>query len=743
MKSKNDRIFETIYDGKPLKARLVDYNGTSDYIIEASYGKTLVNCNLIIGRRLLDAGEYINSPIKLFYSERFYSFGEIPSNFHKREESRTPREIQLTDFFTECAITSLNKAIDNEIIISILLTSYEEGCSPELPASIGLSLLISFLSCFNSDSFAALRLGEVEGRYIKNPDMDIIQFSNLDLLIASSKELIINMFCSVKDASPTYIIGAVGYLKSTIEPLIDFQKKAIELWKNLEDITKPQQKIEYSDFNSEIIAAFNENNKNEIENLLNSDGKSELKINELKDDLYKTISVKNAIGTVSPYILKKYFYEAIGEYIKENLIEKHIRLDKRQFNEFREIECSAGMLPSAHGSGIFRFGKTKVMGVVTLGTVNKSRWLFGIDGYKRQTFLNNVYVYPFSVGKIDSSIKFNRFEDAINIYLDNVLKNIIPGLSELPYLKRIIYEIISTDGGTISAAVNSANLALKDAGIKAKSEFASVDSALYYSRKSNDFFSLTDSLMLERVCADAEINITASAKGIIGILFKSRKRGLTVNQLETILDRQTESLSFVINKIKEFFPEPNPNLNPKIPETRILQVNPNKIGLIAGKNFVNINEIKKNTSCDIVIEDDGVIVISSKNKFSNIESAKTRILEISTKAERYETEKVEGKIKSMFSRLKKDSKQPSEQSDYKIGDIVEATVVKLVPFGIFVESEFGAKGPVYLSELGNGCRTKPEELVKIGDLIKVVITEIDGFNYKFSQKKYIESATSK
>ncbi|MBP7652325.1 S1 RNA-binding domain-containing protein [Candidatus Dependentiae bacterium] len=744
MKKEKSKYYSIIFDNKPLKVRLIDYNGTSDYTIELSFGNTIVNCNLVIGNKLKKTGEH-SSPIKLFYSERFYSFGAIPTNFHKREDSKTPREIQLTDFFTECAITSLNKIIDTEIIISLLLVSFEEGCSPELPASVGLSMLISFVSYFNSNNFAALRLAEIEGRYIKNPDIDIAQYSNLDLLIACSETLIINMICSVKESSTTYIIGAAGYIKSAIEPLIDFQKKIIEDWKNLPDITVPLSKIEYIDLDSDIIKSFNETNKNEINILISSFDKPEINILEILNMMNEMVSTGVENGNISNYALKKYLYELIGENIKRNLLEKHIRLDSRQFNEFREIECTSGILPSVHGSGIFKFGKTSVMSVVTLGTINKSRWLFGIEGYKRQTLTNSIYVYPFSTGKIDANIKYNKFEDTLNIYLDSVLKNVMPGLSELPYLKRIIYEMISTDGGTISAAINSSNLAFKDAGIKIKSEFASVDSSLFFSDKLNDFFVLTDSLMIERVCSDAEINVAGTLNGLIGIMFKSRKKGVTLHQLEKILHHQNEVLSYIISKIKETVPECKPQLNSRVPETRILQVNPDKIGLIAGRNFCNVNEIKKNTNCDITIEDDGIIVISTKNKFSNIEAARLKIIEISGQIEWRNSDKTENKFRNMFSKFKKESKyqEPSRQIDYKVGDIVNATVIKLVPFGIFVEAEFGAKGPVYLSELGTGFCTKPEELVKIGDLIKVVITEIDGFNYKFSQKKYLERPASK
>lgn len=188
MNSKDCYVYNQLFESSNIQASLVNLSATSNFSIEVKYGGTLVVCNRVIGGRIVKSGSEVYNPIKLYYTERFYSFGAVPMNFYKREDSKTFREIELSAFFNECLKNVYKDLIYNEISINILLVSYQEGYTPELPASIGLSLLISLLSNYKIKPFAAIRLAEIEGRYIRNPDIDILKYSNLDLIIACDKE---------------------------------------------------------------------------------------------------------------------------------------------------------------------------------------------------------------------------------------------------------------------------------------------------------------------------------------------------------------------------------------------------------------------------------------------------------------------------------------------------------------------------------------------------------------------------
>ena len=738
MSNKDCYVYNQLFESANIQASLVNLSATSNFSVEVKYGGTLVVCNLVIGGRMIKSNAEVYNPIKLYYTERFYSYGVIPLNFYKREDSKTFREIELSSFFNECLKTIYQDLIYNEISINILLVSYQEGYTPELPASIGLSLLISLLSNYKSKPFAAIRLAEIEGRYIRNPDIDILKYSNLDLIIACDREKIINIECSTSGASLTYLIGAAGFAQSYLTTVIEFQEKIIYDLKNDFSLTERLNALETVELTAGSSLVFKSKCEAKIINFfqnISSDTVFSLKINEiLKDLIFQEIQENSG---VLPFQARIIFYKALNEFMLNKLETEKVRIDGRKFTELRKIQCKAGILPSTHGSALCKAGNTSVLSAVTLGALNESKWTIGLEGRHRSTLMNNIYLYPFSVGSAgDPFNRFSKFEDVANIYLDKSLRNTMPKLSELPYSKRVVYEILSTEGSTISTAVNAANIALKEAGVKITAEFASIDIGLIYSDKIDDYITLCDIIDTEKMCSDALLNIIAADNGIFGFSFTAKKDGATLERIEKALILALDNLKYINKILQSSKKSPSETLHQNVKKTEIIPVNPLILGSIAGKNFENITPIKKETNCDIFLEEDGMIVIVEKNANSNMSLAITRLKQLidrtghSQKDEKY----------NFFNKMRG---TVSTSKNYSVGDFINVTVTKLVPFGIFVETDFGARGPVYLSELGNGNLTKPEEAVKIGDSIRVAIIEIDGFNYKFSHKKYFEHSKHK
>ncbi|HPP88389.1 MAG TPA: S1 RNA-binding domain-containing protein, partial [bacterium] len=616
--------------------------------------------------------------------------------------------------------------IKNNVFISLIVTAVEDGYSPEFPASIGLSLMLALLSNFQSQPFAAIRIVDIEGKYFKNPDFDAIKFSRLDLLVAATENELININSSADDVSIVYLLGAIGYTKTFLDETIKFQKEFIEYLKENFNMENTNKKIEFIYNDDKAIAKFNDKYSAEIIKLVETFENNaifSLEINSLVKRIINE-NMADSKNIFQPLQITFLFYELMTKILKEILICQHKRLDIRQFNEFREITCEFGKLPSAHGSGIFRIGHTAVMSVITLCPLNQSYWNLSIEGFQRQTLINNMFFHYFSTGGVSAS-RLEKFEEYANIVLDKIIQRPLPPLSTLPYVKRIIHEILSTEGSTLSATINAAHLALKDAGVKLKYDFAAAEGAIYFNN-SDDFILLADMTGTEKLCADALINLVASEDGIIAFNFKAQKCGVKFETLNKIIDQQHSNVLYIKNKINSVIAKPRESMHPNVQETMIFHLNPNKIYNVVGQNSEYLNQIKHKTNCDIFIENDGFVIIVKRDNFSNLAEAKSLLVARAVAAEATCDSDI--------------CKVDASKTEYSEGDIVSARVVKLLPFGIYVETEFGAKGPVYLSELADGNLTKPEEFVKLGDIINVVITEIDGFNYKFSHRKFLEQS---
>lgn len=657
-----------------------------------SAGSVVVSCEgtivLVTANSTKEPREGIDFfPLMVDYEEKFYAAGKIPGGFFKRE-GRPSKNAILTSRLIDRPLRPLfPKGYRNDVQVIATVLSYDQKNLPDILAMIGASTALWISDIPFQGPIGAVRVGLVENDFIVNPGPQELENSELNLIIAGTKDSIIMMEGEAKEVAEEVILKAIDIAQEAIKTIIEGQEELADI---LEKSNLKEEK-QYSE-----TAELEDNYAKEIKNLYEKKIKEAVCINEKKEredslkDILNQIIEKLSTEEDNLPLLKSSYDEACKEAVRSLIIKEKIRVDGRKLDEIRPISCETGVLPRVHGSALFTRGQTQALVITTLGTVKDRQFIDTLEEESSERFYLHYNFPPFSVGEVRPRRGQSRREIGHGSLAEMALKALIPSEEEFPYTIRIVSEILESNGSSSMASVCGGSLSLFDAGVPLKRPIAGIAMGLI--KEDENVEILTDILGIEDHYGDMDFKAAGSSEGITAIQMDLKIAGISINALSDILERSKEARLYILDKMNKAMSKPKENISDYAPKISVINVDPTKIGMVIGPSGKNIKRIIEVTGASIDIKDDGEIFIASSDEKS-LNQAKKMIEDMVREA--------------------------------KVGETYEGRVTRTTNFGAFVEIFPGKEGLVHISKLSHKRIGRVEDVVRVNDDILVKCIGID------------------
>lgn len=623
-------------------------------------------------------------PLTVDYEERMYAGGRIPGSFFRRE-GRPGEEAILTARLTDRPIRPLfPKDLRNDVQVILYSLSADEETPIDILAVNAASAALMISDIPWEGPIGAVRIGRIEGQFIANPTFSELEISDLNLRIAGTRDAILMVECGAKEVSEDVIVSALEYGFNVIQPLIDLQEKmAVEAGKS---------KRGYVSFAIEEtlqteVSEFAENPLNEILVQPYDKAARNAALDELKAKIIDEFGGEDEIDTGR--ILEAY-ENILKKIVRKRILDQGIRPDGRGTTEIRPIWCEVNVSPRAHGSGLFTRGETQVLTLATLGTPREAQELDSLTPSETKRYMHHYNFPPFSVGETRVLRGASRRDIGHGALAERALVPVLPPEKEFPYTLRLVSEVLSSNGSSSMASVCGSTLALMDTGVPIKKPVAGVAMGLV--KEGDRYKILTDILGMEDFLGDMDFKVAGTDRGITALQMDIKIKGLTSETMSEALEQARTARLSILDKMLNTIPAPNPDLKPHAPRITVVQIPVEKIGAIIGPGGKTIRSIQDETGAKIDVDEDGSVYIAT----SDGDSA------------RLAQERIEALTESA-----------------EVGRIYTGKVVRVTDFGAFVEILPNLDGLVHISQLDTERVNKVEDVVRMGDEITVMVTDID------------------
>lgn len=652
--------------------------------VTVQYGDTVILATAVARPEPKEGVDFF--PLLVDYRERTYAAGKIPGGFFKREGRPSEKEI-LTARLIDRPIRSLfskDYFIDVQVMVTVLSVDGENPT--EIPSMIGASaaLLISDIPFENT--MAGVRVGLVDGNFVANPTLSDLDKSDLDLILAGTKERIVMIEAGAKEVTEEKMIEAIHFGHGVIREVIALQEELRKL------VGKPKKPIVKTETPKDIQEKVAGSVKGEFEKIFKLGSKEERE--EATNNLYKEKVLSQFDAAAEGFeeaAVKKAFDKFEKERVRELILGEGRRPDGRQQKEIRQITCEVGVLPRTHGSSLFTRGQTQSLSVVTLGTGDDAQTMDTLEGDLSKTFMLHYNFPPFSVGEVGPNRGPGRREIGHGALAERSLKEIIPDQTVFPYTIRLVSDILESNGSSSMATVCGGTLALMDAGVPIKAPVAGIAIGLV-THEDGRWKVLTDIAGIEDHLGDMDFKAAGTSKGLTALQMDLKISGITDDILKEAFSQAKEARFKILDLITSSIAEPRKELSTFAPRITTIKINPEKIGEVIGPGGKVIRKIVEETGAKIDIDDDGTVHVSSIDSKSS-EAAIARINAITEEPE--------------------------------IGRIYQATVKKLATFGAFCEILPGLDGLVHVSEVTEGFAKDVTEYLKVGMVVPAKVLSID------------------
>ncbi len=663
------------------------------------YGETVVMVNVTASKEPKEGIDFF--PLSVDYEEKMYSAGKIPGGFTRREGKAADKAILVSRAIDRPIRPLFPKDFRNDVVVVATVLSVEVDNSPEVCAMIGASAALSISDIPFGGPTAAVKVGYVDGEFVINPTVAQRAKSELDLTVAGTVDKIAMIEAGANELPDDKMLEAIKAGHVEIKKLCEFISKIRE------EIGKP--KFEYKSFEvdhdiyEEIEANFKDRMYTDV---------------QAQDKEVRDSNMDKLAEDVKAYFVEKYgeekaeevkqdiadsLYKLEKKCVREMIFKEHKRPDGRQIDEIRPLSCEVGLLPRVHGSAVFTRGQTQVMSIATLGMANEEQILDGLDEETSKRYIHHYNFPGYSVGEAKTSRGPGRREVGHGALAERALVPVIPSQEEFPYTIRVVSEVLSSNGSTSQASICGSTLALMDAGVPIKNPVAGISTGLVTDSENPDnYVMLTDIQGLEDFFGDMDFKVAGTKNGITAIQVDIKVDGLSYNIIEEAFARTNKARQYILDEImlKEIS-APRAELSKYAPKTLTMTVKPEKIKDVIGSGGKVINKIIEETGVKIDIEEDGRVFIYSADS----ESAR-KALNI-----------IEGIVREI-----------------EVGEYYEGKVVKIMPFGAFIDLGGGKEGLLHISKISKERIEKVEDVLAVGDQIIVKVLDIDNQG-KISLKK--------
>ena len=692
----NSRVFKTNYAGKELVVEIGKYAEQANGACLVRCGETAVHVSVCMAESAREGMDFF--PLSVDYEEKMFAVGKIPGGFKKREGRASDKAI-LTSRLIDRPIRPLfPKGIFNDVVVVATALSVDPDVSPEPLAMVGSSIALSISDIPWAGPTGSVVVGCVDGEYVINPDVEQRAKSTIHLNLAGTSDAILMIEAGANEVTDEEMVGAImfgheeikkvcAWIEGEIVPAVGKPKKEMELYHIPEDLDAAVREYGYD----KLYAALDTFDRQERQVRQNE---AEAEIIAHFADIYpdQIREVKDSIYYIVKGIVRAKIFDGV-------------RPDGRKLTEVRPIWCEHGILPRVHGSAIFTRGQTQALTTCTLGMLGEAQRMEGLDEEEEKRYMHQYNFPGYSTGEAKALRSPGRREIGHGALAERALVPVIPEPSEFPYAIRVVSDIMSSNGSSSMASVCGSTMALMDAGVPIKAPVAGCAMGLVKDAETGKYVIMTDIQGLEDFLGDMDFKVAGTDKGITAIQMDIKIKGISKEIMLDAIAQAQDARKFILGKMLDCIPTVSEELSLYAPKIVTFKINPEKIGDVVGKQGKVINKIIEQTGTKIDIEEDGTVCIACYGDIANAKRAQAIVESIA--------------------------------HDPEVGDMFVGVVVRILSkVGAFVEFAPGKDGMVHISKLSEQRVNQVEDVLNIGDKVKVEIIKIGekGIDLKLLEK---------
>jgi polyribonucleotide nucleotidyltransferase len=690
---------EIEWGDRPLRLETGRIARQADGAVLAQYGGTSVLATAVAMKEPRPGVDFF--PLTVNYQEKTYAAGKIPGGYFKREGRPTEKET-LTSRLIDRPIRPLFvDGFRNETQIVATVLSHDMENDPDIVALVATSAALTLSGIPFRGPIGAARVGYVGGKYVLNPNLDQMQESVLDLVVAGTSSAVLMVESEAKELPEDVMLGAVmfghGHFQPVIEAIVKLAERAAkEPWEFAPDMS-----------GEENLAKIRQFAEADLKEAYRIAGKQERRdrVAAVKEKAIAELVPAEDEGTTASQ-LSSAFKDLEKDVVRSSILSTGHRIDGRDLKTVRPISCEVGILPRTHGSALFTRGETQALVVTTLGTGEDEQYIDALQGTYKETFLLHYNFPPFSVGEVGRLGSPGRREVGHGKLAWRALHPVLPDRESFPYTIRVVSEITESNGSSSMATVCGTSLALMDGGVPLRRPVAGIAMGLI--KEDDNFAVLSDILGDEDHLGDMDFKVAGTAEGVTSLQMDIKITGITEEIMKVALDQAKDGRMHILAEMGKALETARPELGEHAPRIETIHIPVDKIREVIGSGGSVIREIVAESGAKIDISDDGTVKIASANAES---------------------------IRSAINRIKAIASEP------EVGEIYRGKVVKVMEFGAFVNF-FGAKdGLVHISQLAEGRPKQVTDVVKEGDQVWVKLLGFDDRGKVRLSMKVVDQAT--
>ena len=675
------RKFEIEYEGRPLKMEVGKMAELCNAAVLVTYGETTVLVTCTASARPKDGIDYF--PLAVDFNEKLYAVGRIPGSFMRREGKPSLPAVLASRLIDRPMRPLFPSDLRNDVVIACEVLSVDRDCSPEITAMIGASAAVSISDVPFNGPIAGIVLGWDGEKYLFNPTQEERKTNRMTTTIAATHKKIVMIESEADQVPDDVMYEGIVQAHEHLQPVLDLIDKMVA------EIGKPKFEYEHASFDEEL---FNKLVENEFEGMEYCMDTADKNVREARVNEWVT-AVEAKYSEDHPDIMQ--YMDEILYKLQKKVVKKWLlagkRVDGRAMNEIRPLGSEVGIIPRVHGSALFTRGQTQVLSIATLATLSMSQKLDTIWEEEEKRFMHHYNMPSYSTGEARASRSTGRREYGHGALVEKALECVIPDVEDFPYTIRVVSEILSSNGSTSQGSICGTTLALMDAGVPIKAPVAGISCGLI--QDGDDFTTFIDIQGVEDFHGEMDFKVAGTKNGITAIQMDLKNDGLKHEIVKEAFKITREARLQILDEVMlKAIAEPRKELAKTAPKMIQMKINPDKIREVIGSGGKVIQKITADTGCKIDIDDDGSIFIASED-IEACRAARTTIENIVFEPE--------------------------------VGALYYGKVVRIIPIGAFIELAPGKDGMCHIKDLEFKRTEKVEDVLNVGDMTWVKVTEID------------------
>ena len=693
------KTFEMELAGRTLRVDVGRVAKQANGAVLMHYGDTTVLCTATASEKPRDGIDFF--PLSVEYNERMYAVGKIPGGFNRREGKASENAILTCRVIDRPMRPLFPKDYRNDVTLENLVLSVDQDCSPELTAMLGAAIATTISDIPFDGPISTTQVGLVDGEFVFNPTAAQKAVSDMALTVASTREKVIMIEAGANEVPEQQMIDAIFAAHELNQKVIAFIDTIVA------ECGKPKHEYESCAVPEELFAAIKEIvTPEEMEVAVFSDDKQtrEENIRAVTEKLEEAFAENEEWLAVLPEAVYQYQKKTV----RKMILKDHKRPDGREIDQIRPLAAEVDLIPRVHGSAMFTRGQTQICNICTLAPLSEAQKLDGLEEAETVKRYMHHYNFPsYSVGETKPSRGPGRREIGHGALAERALLPVLPSEAEFPYAIRTVSETFESNGSTSQASVCASSMSLMSAGVPIKAAVAGISCGLVTGDTDDDYLVLTDIQGLEDFFGDMDFKVAGTHKGITAIQMDIKIHGLTRPIIEEAIAKTRKARLYIIDEVmNKAIDAPRAEVGEFAPKIIQMQIDPQKIGDVVGQRGKTINAIIEQTGVKIDITDDGAVSICGTDA-KGMEEAQKMIHIIVT--------------------------------DFEAGQVLEGKVVSIKDFGAFLEFAPGKEGMVHISKLSKERVNRVEDVLTLGDVVKVVCLGKDKMGrISFSMKDVAE-----